>query len=49
MSKINLDSRGQMDGKAQKIDVGDKLSNGNLNERDGTGEDEEELVSETVR
>lgn len=49
MRKINLDSSGQMDWKVKKMDVGDQLGNGSLNEGDGSRGDEEELASQTVR
>lgn len=37
MKKINLESSGQMDGKAGKMNMGNELGNRSLNQGGGTG------------
>lgn len=44
-----MDSNGQMIWKSDKMDRADQLGNGGLNQRNGTGGNEDELVSETVK
>lgn len=44
-----MDSNGQMNWKSEKMDRRDQLGNGSLNQRNGTGGNEDELASEIVK